>query len=176
MMSGQPSNHDDGIPTMGRATDRTANDDHPPPVAVPDAVDATGEGHGTMSHEERSTIPLTLSPAQPPHEHVICEVRDLYYAIDLPAGGSPGQGDVNGWIPRAARFCRSLWQIKKDDGGDGNVGDGTAAERSTVSETSLKLELLEGVNCRVRAGDMVAVIVSHICSALCSRHCINCTR
>ncbi|CAN0429715.1 unnamed protein product [Ascophyllum nodosum] len=158
MMSGQPSNHDDGIPTMGRATDRTANDDHPPPVAVPDAGDATGEGHGTMSHEERSTIPLTLSPAQPPHEHVICEVRDLYYAIDLPAGGSPGQGDVNGWIPRAARFCRSLWQIKKDDGGDGNVGDGTAAERSTVSETSLKLELLEGVNCRVRAGDMVAVI------------------
>lgn len=73
-------------------------------------------------------------------------MANLYYAIDVPATGAATveAGTVAGWS--AGRYCRDLCRL------NGNERTGRSLSRRKA--------LLQGVSCRVSAGEMIAVIVS----------------
>lgn len=77
-------------------------------------------------------------------EDVICDVADLCYGVYVPvvpAAGNP--------LSRASRLFRR--KIRKSS---------TQDDIDDAKDTPLVKPLLEGVNCKVYAGEMVAVMVS----------------
>jgi len=74
-------------------------------------------------------------------EDVICEVIDLYYGIEVPQ--VPSASDDSMFFP-------------------GSTTAAAAEAEATAKPATKKRVLLNGVNCRLCAGDMVAVIVSFI--------------
>lgn len=78
-------------------------------------------------------------------EDVICEVIDLYYGIEVPQAQPASAGGMFSLVSTTAA-----------------AAEADAADKPLTT----KRVLLNGVNCRLCAGDMVAVIVSfHGCYA-----------
>lgn len=97
----------------------------------------------TMNRRERRVGRSDPSAAPPSAQgaEVLCEVSNLYYGIDVvPEGDDAAKGSA------AARW----WCYR---------GPCAARERTGDGESGARQALLQGVSCRVRAGEMVAVVV-----------------
>lgn len=166
---GSQSNDERGTPVTSAAHERLGNDAYPS-----SSMSASANVSASLDPPRSRTTPPTTpstSPHSPPQSNpAICEVQDLYYAIELRARGNPAGREKggNGWRPRAPKICRHLWSVRGEgnsvnaaDPGDVISVDSSAGRGSTaVDKRSRKLVLLKGISCRVHAGDMVAVIVS----------------
>lgn len=164
--------------TSGAITTEKAPDSGGSTMTVPtddDVAQAAVAGDAGASRSPpapSSTSPAARGIITPPVTgEVICEVSDLSYSIDLPARNGAGVGSR---LVRAAANCfRDLRGAKggEDASALSGVVAGGVADASTVDAGGLgdwvqqparKRALLQGVSCRVCAGDMVAVIVSWI--------------
>lgn len=129
----------------------------PTTVAV-DATTRLAEGGGGTYDPSTGPLPSPMSPTSTRRGHggfsdlpappargveVLCEVSNLYYGIDVVP---QGDGAKEAAATRCYRGPRGWWK-------------GTA-RTETCDDVSARRSLLQGVSCRVCAGEMVAVVVS----------------
>lgn len=144
----------------------------------------------------RQLQPRLGRPLQPPRRHdeggggydrsepgeVVCEVTDLYYGIELPplasvpaapaaeqrsaGAGAADPAKGNRQQGRSGYGSALLNNVFRKGGGGSKRGVGTEASGAISLLEKRKRVLVNGVNCRFCAGEMVAVIVS--CYFFCS--------